>query len=85
MRYYDLNNGNKIPILGFGVWQIDDKDLCEKTVDFVLKQGCRLLDTATVYQNEQAVGEGIRKSGIPREEIFVTSSRHGIRKNEMCY
>lgn len=73
MRYYDLNDGNKIPILGFGVWQIEDKDLCEEIVDFVLKQGCRLLDTATVYQNEQAVGAGIKKSGIPREEIFVTS------------
>lgn len=73
MRYYDLNDGNKIPILGFGIWQIEDKDLCEEIVDFVLKQGCRLLDTATVYQNEQAVGAGIKKSGIPREEIFVTS------------
>lgn len=73
MKYYDLNNGNKIPIMGFGVWQIDDKSLCEDTVSFALKQGYRLLDTATVYQNEQAVGIGVKKSGIPREEIFITS------------
>lgn len=73
MRYYDLNNGVKIPIMGFGVWQIEDLQLCENTVETVLNMGCRLIDTATVYGNEAAVGVGIKKSGVKREELFVTS------------
>jgi len=73
MTYYTLNNGIKIPIMGFGVWQISDAALCEDLVDFVTHQGNRLIDTATVYGNEAAVGAGMKRSGVPREELFITS------------
>ena len=73
MKYYSLNNGLDIPAMGLGVWQIDNAEQCAEVVSFALKQGYSLLDTATVYKNEAAVGEGIRRSGVPREKIFVTS------------
>lgn len=73
MRYYDLNNGTKIPIMGFGVWKIEDPQLCENSVVTALDAGCRLIDTATVYGNEAAVGAGIKKSGVKRKELFVTT------------
>lgn len=73
MKYYSLNNGLEIPAMGLGVWQIDNAEQCAEVVSFALKQGYSLIDTATVYKNEAAVGEGIRRSGVPREKIFVTS------------
>lgn len=73
MKYYSLNNGLEIPAMGLGVWQIDNTEQCAEVVSFALKQGYSLIDTATVYKNEAAVGEGIRRSGVPREKIFVTS------------
>lgn len=73
MKYYSLNNGLEIPAMGLGVWQIDNAGQCAEVVSFALKQGYSLIDTATVYKNEAAVGEGIRRSGVPREKIFVTS------------
>lgn len=73
MNYYNLNNGNKIPAIGLGVWQIDDAEQCAEVVSYALNEGDRLIDTATVYKNEAAVGEGLRRSGIPREEVFITS------------
>lgn len=73
MKYYDLNNGMKIPALGLGVWQISDAEQCADVISFTLQNGYSLIDTATVYQNEAPVGEGIRRSCIPRDEIFVTS------------
>lgn len=73
MKHYELNNGTKIPAIGLGVWQIDDPEQCAEVVSYALKEGYRLIDTATVYKNEAAVGEGIRRSGIPCEELFVTS------------
>lgn len=73
MKNYILNNGNEIPALGLGVWQVNDAAQCKDVVSFALKNGYRLIDTATVYQNEASVGEGILDSGIPREEIFVCS------------
>ena len=73
MQYITLNNGVEIPILGFGVYQIDDNDLCEETVYSALLEGYRLIDTAAVYENEEAVGRAIKRSGVPREEIFVTT------------
>lgn len=62
-----------MPILGFGVFQINDPEECERSVLNVLETGYRLIDTAASYGNEEAVGRAIRKSGIPREEIFVTT------------
>lgn len=73
MEKVTLNNGVEMPILGFGVFQIDDQDECEKSVLDALETGYRLLDTAASYGNEEAVGRAIRRSGIPREEIFVTT------------
>jgi len=68
-----LNNGVEMPILGFGVYQINDEDVCEETVYNALVEGYRLIDTAAVYENEEAVGRAIKRSGVPREEIFVTT------------
>ena len=73
MKYVTLNNGVKMPILGFGVFQIDDMKECEEAVYNALKAGYRLIDTAASYRNEEAVGRAIKRSGIPREEIFVTT------------
>ena len=73
MEYKTLNNGLTIPILGFGVYQIWDQEECEKAVLEALKIGYRLIDTAAVYYNEESVGRAIKKSGIPREEIILTS------------
>jgi len=73
MKYVTLNNGVKMPILGFGVFQIDDMKECEEAVYNALKAGYGLIDTAASYRNEEAVGRAIKRSGIPREEIFVTT------------
>ncbi|MDV7694821.1 2,5-diketo-D-gluconic acid reductase [Pediococcus parvulus] len=68
-----LNNGVEMPQLGFGVFQVPDLSQAEEAVTNALQAGYRLIDTATAYQNEEAVGRAIQKSGIKREEIFVTS------------
>jgi diketogulonate reductase-like aldo/keto reductase len=68
-----LNNGVEMPILGFGVFQNNDAKECEKCVYDALLAGYRLIDTAAAYQNEGAVGKAIKRSGVPREEIFVTT------------
>lgn len=62
-----------MPILGFGVYQIEDQDACERAVLDAFEAGYRLIDTAALYVNEAAVGKAIRKSGLPRAEIFVTT------------
>lgn len=69
---FTLNTGSKIPVVGFGTWQAAPHEV-EKAVEVALKEGYRHLDCAAIYRNETEVGEGIRKSGVPREEIFVTS------------
>jgi len=68
-----LNNGVKMPLLGFGVYQVPDRAECERSVEEALRVGYRLIDTAAAYQNEEAVGNAIRQSGVPRDEIFVTT------------
>ncbi|OTO72930.1 MULTISPECIES: aldo/keto reductase [unclassified Enterococcus] len=68
-----LNNGVKMPILGFGVYQISDLEECEEIVYQAITQGYRLIDTAAAYGNEEAVGKAIKRSGIPREELFLTT------------
>jgi 2,5-diketo-D-gluconate reductase A len=73
MQKIILNNGVEMPILGFGVFQIKDAKQCEQAVYDALMAGYRLIDTAAAYQNEEAVGRAIKRSGIPREEIFVTT------------
>lgn len=73
MNYVTLNNDVKMPQQGFGVFQIADAAACEQAVLDALKVGYRLIDTAAAYLNEEAVGSAIRKSGIPREELFITT------------
>jgi len=68
-----LNNGIRMPLLGFGVFQIADADACERSVSDALEVGYRLIDTAASYGNEEAVGNAIRRSAVPRDEIFVTT------------
>jgi 2,5-diketo-D-gluconate reductase A len=73
MKKVVLNNGVEMPILGFGVFQIPDAEECERSVSEALQAGYRLIDTAAAYGNEEAVGNAIRRSGMAREEIFVTT------------
>jgi diketogulonate reductase-like aldo/keto reductase len=68
-----LANGNEMPRLGLGVWRVEDGSEATNSVKWALEAGYRLIDTAAVYKNEAGVGEGIRQSGIPREEIFETT------------
>jgi 2,5-diketo-D-gluconate reductase A len=73
MRTVKLNNGVEIPILGFGTFQITDPIEAEQSVIVAIKAGYRHIDTAQSYMNEEAVGRGIANSGVPREELFVTT------------
>ena len=72
METFKLNNGLEIPVYGIGTFMIEPDD-AERSVEFALKNGYRLIDTANAYMNEKAVGRGIRNSGVPREEIFVST------------
>ncbi|MFD7530530.1 MULTISPECIES: aldo/keto reductase [unclassified Streptomyces] len=72
MQYVTLNNGVEMPLLGFGVYQIPAEDT-ERAVSDALAVGYRLLDTAAAYGNEEAVGRAVKSSGIPREDLFVTT------------
>ncbi|RAK68094.1 aldo/keto reductase [Hymenobacter edaphi] len=73
MQTVTLNNGVNMPLLGFGVFQVPDPAECETSVLEAIKAGYRLIDTAAAYMNEEAVGRAIRKSGVPREELFITT------------
>lgn len=73
MEYVTLNNGINMPAVGFGVFQITDKEECVKVVLDAIDVGYRLIDTAQAYGNEEAVGEAITKSSVPREELFITT------------
>ncbi len=68
-----LNNGVEMPILGFGVFQVPDPDECERSVYDAIETGYRLIDTAASYMNEAAVGKAIKRSGVHREELFITT------------
>ena len=73
MEYVTLHNGVKMPALGFGVYQIPDPKICTKSVLDAIRVGYRLIDTAASYGNEAAVGEAIIKSGVKREDLFITT------------
>ena len=73
MEYVVLNNGLKMPKLGLGVYQITDEFECRNTVESALDIGYRLIDTAQAYHNEKFVGDAIKQSNIPREELFITT------------
>ena len=73
MEFVTLNNGVKMPLEGFGVFQVPDPAVCEQAVLDAIATGYRLVDTAAAYMNEQAVGAAIQKCGVPREELFITT------------
>ena len=73
MKTVKLNNGVEMPILGLGVFQVSDPQECENSVYEAIKAGYRLIDTAAAYMNEEAVGNAIKKSGVAREELFITT------------
>mgnify|MGYP000876988995 FL=1 len=83
MEFVTLNNGVKMPLEGFGVFQVPDAAVCEQAVSDAIAAGYRLIDTAAAYFNEEAVGAAIAKSGVPREELFITTkdaSYEGAKK-----
>jgi len=73
MQTVTLNNGVEMPILGYGVFQIADAEECERSVHEAIQTGYRLIDTAASYGNEEAVGRAIQRSGVAREELFITT------------
>lgn len=73
MEFITLNNGVKMPMEGFGVFQVPDAAQCEQAVLDAIASGYRLIDTAAAYMNEEAVGAAIKKCGVPREELFITT------------
>ena len=89
MQHITLNNGVKMPILGFGVFQVTDLNVCERAVTDALEVGYRLLDTAQSYGNETAVGSAIKKSGLKRDELFITTklwvSSTGYEKTKAAF
>lgn len=72
MEYVTLNNGVKMPVLGYGVYQVTNED-CEKCVLDAISAGYRLVDTAQAYGNEEAVGNAVKKCGVPRDQLFITT------------
>ena len=73
MQSVKLNNGVEMPILGFGVFQVTDLEECERSVVDAIEVGYRLIDTAASYGNEEAVGKAIKRSGVAREDLFITT------------
>jgi diketogulonate reductase-like aldo/keto reductase len=73
MQKVKLNNGIEMPILGFGVFQVTDLEECERSVVDAIETGYRLIDTAASYGNEEAVGKAIKRSVVPREDLFITT------------
>jgi diketogulonate reductase-like aldo/keto reductase len=73
MSVRTLADGNRIPVLGFGVWQVADGPECEQAVGWALEAGYRHIDTAQAYGNEGCVGRALRDSGVPRDEVFITT------------
>ena len=73
MEFVTLNNGIEMPLQGFGVFQVPDPAQCEQAVSDAIDTGYRLIDTAAAYMNEQAVGAAVKKCGVPRSELFITT------------
>lgn len=73
MEHVTLNNGVKMPMVGFGVFQVTDQKVCQQAVETAIEVGYRSIDTAASYMNEEAVGAAIKASGVKREELFVTT------------
>ena len=73
MEYVTLNNDVKMPMIGFGVFQVNDQKQCQQAVEDAIEVGYRSIDTAASYMNEEAVGAAVRNCGVKREELFVTT------------
>jgi 2,5-diketo-D-gluconate reductase A len=89
MQKVILNNGVEMPILGFGVYDVYDANECEQAVYDAITAGYRLIDTASAYLNEEAVGKAIKRSGVPREELFITTKvwiqDHGYESTKKAF
>ena len=79
-----LADGNSIPLLGLGVWQIPNGPECVNAVRWALELGYRHIDTAQLYGNEESVGQGLRESGTAREEVFVTTKFYPARRDPVA-
>ena len=79
-----LNDGNKIPLLGLGVWQVPNGRECVDAVRWALELGYRHIDTAQAYGNEESVGQALRASGVPREDIFITTKFFPRRRDPVA-
>jgi 2,5-diketo-D-gluconate reductase A len=73
MEFAKLADGNQLPMLGLGVWQVPDGATCERAIRWALELGYRHIDTAQAYGNEASVGRALRDSGVPRDEVFITT------------
>src|SRR5436305_2557685 len=80
-RVRSLFDGNQIPLLGLGVWQVPNGPECVNAVRWALKLGYRHIDTAQAYGNEESVGQGLRESGVPREQVFITTKFYPARRD----
>ena len=89
MEFVSLSNGVKMPMLGLGVYQVPEFDQCEQSVLDAFQAGYRLVDTAESYMNEEAIGSAFRKSGLSRDDVFITSkiwvSNFGYEKTKKAY
>ena len=87
-QYFTLNNGVKMPVIGFGTWQVSQEDT-EQAVLQALRAGYRCIDTAEGYQNEEQIARAIKASGIPREEIFIITKvwvqDHGYEQTKKAF
>ena len=72
MKNIELNNGVQMPLLGYGVYQVNPEE-CERCVSDAISVGYRMIDTVQIYKNEEGVGNGIKKSGIDRKEFFIVT------------
>ena len=79
-----LADGTEIPVLGFGVWQVPDGAECERAVRWALEAGYRHIDTAQAYGNEGSVGRALRDSGVPREQVFITTKFYPARRDPVA-
>jgi diketogulonate reductase-like aldo/keto reductase len=80
-RWLDLADGNRIPRLGLGVWQVDNGRECIDAVRWALELGYRHIDTAQAYGNEESVGRALKDSGVPRDEVFITTKFNPNRRD----
>jgi 2,5-diketo-D-gluconate reductase A len=84
MEFVKLADGNQLPMLGLGVWQVPDGATCENAVRMALEAGYRHIDTAQAYGNEASVGRALRDSGVPRDEVFITTKFNPGRRDPVA-